>query len=121
LVLTQEHLPRAAARDAFEKGWARCLDGIANLLSSAPLWAAEGATSFKVYTDITRAELRAAIEAAHGHGLTITGHLCSIGFSEAAEMGIDNVERGLYVDTASHSQTGGYSCWQAAGICFAAS
>jgi uncharacterized protein YndB with AHSA1/START domain len=36
LVLTREHLPSAATRDAFEKGWARCLDGIANLLSSAP-------------------------------------------------------------------------------------
>ena len=36
-------------------------------------------------------------------------------------MGIDNVEHGLYVDTASHSQTVGYSCWQAAGIRFAAS
>jgi hypothetical protein len=36
-------------------------------------------------------------------------------------MGIDNVEHGLYVDTASQSRTGGDSCWQAAGICFAAS
>jgi hypothetical protein len=62
-------------------------------------WAAEGVGSFKVYTDITRAELLAAIDAAHQHGLTITGHLCSIGFREAAEMGIDKVEHGLYVDT----------------------
>lgn len=62
-------------------------------------WAAEGVGSFKVYADITRAELRAAIAAAHRHRLSITGHLCSIGFEEAAEMGIDGLEHGLFVDT----------------------
>jgi imidazolonepropionase-like amidohydrolase len=61
-------------------------------------WAAEGAGSFKVYTHITRAELSAAIEAAHRHKLTITGHLCSLGFREAAELGIDGVEHGLWAD-----------------------
>ena len=62
-------------------------------------WADEGAGSFKAYADITRAELAAAIAAAHKHGLTITGHLCSIGFREAAELGIDGLEHGLFVDT----------------------
>jgi imidazolonepropionase-like amidohydrolase len=62
-------------------------------------WADEGAESFKVYADITRAELEAAISAAHKRGLTVTGHLCSIGFREAAEMGIDGLEHGLWVDT----------------------
>jgi imidazolonepropionase-like amidohydrolase len=62
-------------------------------------WADEGAGSFKAYADITRAELQAAIAAAHKHGLTITGHLCSVGFREAAEMGIDGIEHGLFVDT----------------------
>lgn len=62
-------------------------------------WAREGATSFKLYTDVTRAEAKAAIEEAHRWGLTITGHLCSIGFREAAELGMDNVEHGLWVDT----------------------
>jgi imidazolonepropionase-like amidohydrolase/uncharacterized protein YndB with AHSA1/START domain len=62
-------------------------------------WAREGATSFKLYTDVTRAEAKAAIDEAHRWGLTITGHLCSIGFREAAELGIDNVEHGLWVDT----------------------
>ncbi|HET9319683.1 MAG TPA: amidohydrolase family protein, partial [Bryobacteraceae bacterium] len=41
----------------------------------------------------------AAIEEAHRWGLIITGHLCSIGFREAAELGIDNLEHGLWVDT----------------------
>jgi imidazolonepropionase-like amidohydrolase len=62
-------------------------------------WADEGATSFKAYMHITRAELSAAIEAAHRRGLKVTGHLCSIGFREAAELGIDNLEHGLAVDT----------------------
>src|SRR5690349_21521237 len=62
-------------------------------------WADEGATSFKAYMNITRAELRAAVEEAHKRGLKVTGHLCSIGFREAAEIGIDNLEHGLLVDT----------------------
>jgi imidazolonepropionase-like amidohydrolase len=62
-------------------------------------WADEGATSFKAYMNITREELRAAVEEAHKRGLKITGHLCSIGFREAAEIGIDNLEHGLMVDS----------------------
>ena len=62
-------------------------------------WAEEGMGSFKVYNYITRAELKAAIEAAHRHHLKITGHLCSIGFREAAELGMDDLEHGLAVDT----------------------
>ena len=62
-------------------------------------WAAEGATSFKAYNYLTAAELKAAIDRAHAHGLKITGHLCSIGFKEAAALGIDNLEHGLAVDT----------------------
>ncbi|HYJ92760.1 MAG TPA: hypothetical protein VEV84_15730, partial [Pyrinomonadaceae bacterium] len=38
-------------------------------------WADEGATSFKAYMNITRDELRAAVEEAHKRGLKITGHL----------------------------------------------
>ncbi|MFL6228821.1 MAG: amidohydrolase family protein, partial [Pyrinomonadaceae bacterium] len=62
-------------------------------------WADEGATSFKAYMNITREELRAAVEEAHKRGLKVTGHLCSIGFREAAEIGIDNLEHGLLVDS----------------------
>jgi imidazolonepropionase-like amidohydrolase len=65
-------------------------------------WAAEGVTSFKAYMNITRAELQAAVDAAHRHGIKVTGHLCSIGFREAAAIGIDNLEHGLLVDTEFH-------------------
>jgi imidazolonepropionase-like amidohydrolase len=62
-------------------------------------WADQGATSFKVYMNITRDELRAAVEEAHKRGLKVTGHLCSIGYREAAEIGIDNLEHGLLADS----------------------
>jgi imidazolonepropionase-like amidohydrolase len=62
-------------------------------------WADEGATSFKAYMNITRDELRAAVEEAHKRGLKVTGHLCSVGFKEAAEMGIDDLEHGLFPDS----------------------
>jgi len=62
-------------------------------------WTSQGAESFKAYMHITRAEMEAALAAAHAHGLKITGHLCSIGFREAAALGIDNLEHGIAVDT----------------------
>lgn len=62
-------------------------------------WISEGATSFKAYMHITRAELAAAIAAAHAKQIKVTGHLCAIGFTEAAELGIDDLEHGLPVDT----------------------
>jgi hypothetical protein len=62
-------------------------------------WAGLGVTSFKAYMNITAAELKAAIEEAHKHQLKVTGHLCSVGFREAAALGIDNLEHGLIVDT----------------------
>src|SRR5215213_10761317 len=62
-------------------------------------WADSGATSFKAYMNITREELRAAVEEAHKRGFKVTGHLCSIGYREAAEIGIDNLEHGLFADS----------------------
>lgn len=62
-------------------------------------WADSGATSFKAYMNITREELRAAAEEAHKRHLKITGHLCSVGFREAVEAGIDNLEHGFLIDT----------------------
>jgi imidazolonepropionase-like amidohydrolase len=62
-------------------------------------WIARGATSFKAYMNITPDELAAAVKAAHAHGIKVTGHLCSIGFREAAALGIDDLEHGIEVDT----------------------
>jgi imidazolonepropionase-like amidohydrolase len=62
-------------------------------------WADMGATSYKAYMQITRAELGAAIEEAHKRGLKITGHLCSVTLGEAADLGIDNLEHGFMAAT----------------------
>jgi Amidohydrolase family len=63
-------------------------------------WAAEGMTSFKAYMNITREELRVAIEAAHAHKMKLTGHLCSVTWPEAVALGIDDFEHGpVFADT----------------------
>jgi imidazolonepropionase-like amidohydrolase len=62
-------------------------------------WADMGATSFKAYMQITRDELKAAVEEAHKRGLKITGHLCSVTYAEAADIGIDNLEHGFMAST----------------------
>jgi imidazolonepropionase-like amidohydrolase len=62
-------------------------------------WADEGVTSFKAYMYITTAELGAAIDEAHKRGIKVTGHLCAVGFREAAALGINNLEHGIVVDT----------------------
>ncbi|HEX4712869.1 amidohydrolase family protein [Phenylobacterium sp.] len=62
-------------------------------------WADQGATSFKAYMNITRAELKAALDEAHRRGLKLTGHLCSVTYPEAAALGIDNLEHGFFVNT----------------------
>ena len=62
-------------------------------------WTEMGATSFKAYMQITREQLRAAVEEAHARQLKITGHLCSVTYAEAAEIGIDNLEHGFLAAT----------------------
>ncbi|MBF9238552.1 amidohydrolase family protein [Hymenobacter sp. BT683] len=58
-------------------------------------WADKGCTSFKMYMHATRADLAAVVREAHPRNLKITGHLCSITYREAAEIGIDNLEHGF--------------------------
>jgi imidazolonepropionase-like amidohydrolase len=62
-------------------------------------WAGEGATWIKAYTDIRRAELQAVITEAHRRGIKVTGHLCSVSYSEAVDLGIDNLEHGFFTAT----------------------
>ena len=75
------------------------LKDAADAKATVDFWAAQGVTSFKAYMFITRAELKAAIDEAHAKGIKITGHLCSVTYPEAAEMGIDDLEHGFYVNT----------------------
>src|SRR5262245_28506647 len=62
-------------------------------------WSQEGATWIKFYQRETREVLRAAIEAAHARGLRVTGHLCSVTFTEAAALGIDLLQHGFITNT----------------------
>ncbi|HET7457184.1 MAG TPA: amidohydrolase family protein, partial [Gemmatimonadaceae bacterium] len=73
------------------------LTDAADARQTVAYWADRGATSFKAYMHITRAELKAAIDEAHRRGLKVTGHLCSVSFREAAALGIDDLEHGLVV------------------------
>jgi imidazolonepropionase-like amidohydrolase len=75
-------------------------DGIVRLVNQ---YADRGATSIKAYTTLRSSELKAAIAAAHERGLRVTGHLCAVGFREAASFGIDNIEHGLPFDTEFYS------------------
>src|SRR5262245_35695293 len=71
-------------------------DKVAQAVETA---ADRGATSFHADTTLRATELKAAIETAHKRGLRITGHLCAVGYREAAALGIDNIEHGIIFDS----------------------
>jgi len=62
-------------------------------------WANQGSTSLKAYMQISRAALKAAIDYGHRRGMKVTGHLCSVTYGEAADLGIDNLEHGFFAAT----------------------
>jgi len=62
-------------------------------------WMDRGVDSFKAYNLIDRETLRAAVDAAHARGAEVTGHLCSITYREAADLGLDNLEHGFMAAT----------------------
>ncbi|HUF23233.1 MAG TPA: amidohydrolase family protein [Vicinamibacterales bacterium] len=77
----------------------RSMEGPEDARRQVAYWADEGFTSFKAYMNITRAELGAAIAEAHRRGMKVTGHLCSVTYAEAADLGIDNLEHGFLAAT----------------------
>jgi len=62
-------------------------------------WASEGATWLKFSGGVSRTVIGAAIDEAHRNGLKVTGHLCSVTFTEAARLGIDNLEHGFITNS----------------------
>jgi imidazolonepropionase-like amidohydrolase len=68
-------------------------------INAVNFYADLGVTSIKVYNFITREDLMAIIKTAHAKGMKVTGHLCSITYREAADMGIDNLEHGFYASS----------------------
>lgn len=77
----------------------RQLTGPEDATRTVNYWLDEGVDNFKAYMFITPDELAAAVEAAHKRGAKVTGHLCSIGFTQAADIGIDDLEHGIFVDS----------------------
>ncbi|HXW93596.1 MAG TPA: amidohydrolase family protein [Terriglobales bacterium] len=75
------------------------LTGPEDAAKTVNYWLDEGVDNFKAYMFITPEELSAAVAAAHKRSAKVTGHLCSIGFRQAADLGIDDLEHGLFVDT----------------------
>jgi imidazolonepropionase-like amidohydrolase len=75
------------------------LTGPEDARETVEFWAKRGVTSFKAYVNITRAELQAVVTEAHKRGLKVLGHLCSVTYEEAAELGIDSLEHGFFVNT----------------------
>jgi imidazolonepropionase-like amidohydrolase len=80
-------------------GWMHPLSGPDDARRTVRYWGQEGVTWFKAYTTISQAELGAAIDEAHKHGIKVTAHLCSVGYREAVALGIDDLEHGLLTDT----------------------
>lgn len=62
-------------------------------------WDQEGVTSYKAYMHIHQDELAQVLSSAHQRKRKVTGHLCSITYKEAAELGIDNLEHGFFAAT----------------------
>jgi hypothetical protein len=62
-------------------------------------WAAEGATWVKFMGQGSREVLGAVIREAHARGLKVSGHLCSVTFTEAAALGIDALQHGFITNS----------------------
>jgi imidazolonepropionase-like amidohydrolase len=62
-------------------------------------WAERGATWFKFLGGASRAVMGAAVEEAHARGLKVTGHLCSVTFTEAAALGMDALQHGFITNS----------------------
>ncbi|WP_395375912.1 amidohydrolase family protein [Marinicella sp. W31] len=58
-------------------------------------WVNRGVSWFKVYRHTKTADLAIIIDEAHKHKAKVRGHLCSITYSKAVELGIDGIEHGL--------------------------
>lgn len=75
-----------------ELGFLGNTDEVAKIVN---YWADKGVTSFKVYNNITKEDLKICVDEAHKRGLKVTGHLCSLTYEEASTIGIDNLEHGF--------------------------
>jgi imidazolonepropionase-like amidohydrolase len=92
------------------------LRGPQDAKDTVAFWARQGVTSFKAYMNITRAELKAAVDEAHALGLKVTGHLCAVTYREAAAIGIDDLEHGFFVNTEDDPGKKPDTCTESDGL-----
>ncbi|WP_339809993.1 amidohydrolase family protein [uncultured Imperialibacter sp.] len=90
--VTSPHIDREGV-GIFELGAIDSPEGAARAVNH---YADMGITSIKVYNFITREDLKAIVAAAHARNMKVTGHICSITYREAADIGIDNLEHGFF-------------------------
>ncbi|MEO6327851.1 MAG: amidohydrolase family protein [Ginsengibacter sp.] len=85
------------------KGWdipsLNIIKDSAEAAASVNFWADKGCTSFKMYVHATREDLMAVVREAHKRKLKVTGHIGTLTYREAAELGIDNLEHGFFVSS----------------------
>ncbi len=92
------------------------LHGPDDAKQTVAFWAKQGVTSFKAYMNITRAELKAAVDEAHELGLKVTGHLCAVTYRQAAAIGIDDLEHGFFVNTENDPGKKPDTCTESDGL-----
>jgi imidazolonepropionase-like amidohydrolase len=90
--VTSPHIDREGV-GIFELGYFESSEQAAAMVN---YYADLGVTSIKVYNFITREDLKAIVAAAHARNMKVTGHICSITYREAADIGIDNIEHGFF-------------------------
>jgi imidazolonepropionase-like amidohydrolase len=71
----------------------------AEAAATVSYWAAKGCTSFKMYVHARKEDLVAVVREAHKRKLKVTGHIGTITYQEAAELGIDDLEHGFMVSS----------------------
>ncbi|MBA2250480.1 MAG: amidohydrolase family protein [Chitinophagaceae bacterium] len=85
------------------KGWdipsLNLIKDSAEAAATVKFWADKGCTSFKMYVHATREDLIAVVREAHKRKLKVTGHIGTLTYHEAAELGIDDLEHGFFVSS----------------------
>jgi len=85
------------------KGWdipsLNIIKDSAEAAASVRFWADKGCTSFKMYCHATREDLIAVVREAHKRNLKVTGHIGTLTYREAAELGINNLEHGFFASS----------------------
>jgi imidazolonepropionase-like amidohydrolase len=81
------------------QGANRFLESREDVIRVVEYWAKEGATWMKFMGQGSREILGMVIEEAHARGLKVSGHLCSVTFTEAAALGIDALQHGFITNS----------------------